>query len=359
MTNVLLINTTYFGSTDIGGNRAHKTIKKSLRDLLKENLKIITFSFQNHIEADTDVTINIKNTYDIIPHLYHINKLTKPNDIVIIDGCLAHLCYLCAKLMYNLQNRTITINHNNEFDLHGIVKGSIYGFSQYLNTKKSLFNLWFTDRDKSKFPSAKNSITCIPLSLNEYINITETVESSKTSSIDKNFVFDKEFNYAAIPSNLSYTENIKGLKIFYREYRKKVIGKNIFISTPNKDFIDTDLTNTIESFGDKIVSFPTINEYYKFIINSDCIILPIFSGSGLQIKALDALLSGRPVFASKFIIKSNDSFSCFNPIDNINTINIDNNGAKCDSLEESKKILNQLIDITLHKFLHDYGILEN
>ena len=218
-------------------------------------------------------------------------------DLIILDGLIpSFLSFFIYKKKFWV------INHNIEFLRYSGLKKYIIFFSQNhanLNSSKSFF---FSELDKSYYNFKKSSV----------------IWPFKKKNI-KEVNIDKYKNYKyLIPSNFNYPPNIEGLIIYYKKFRQKFKG-NIIISNPVRKYkIPSSLRKFISDNNDKIISLNY--DCYLMLMSKKEIILPIFSGSGIQIKAMEAYSYSKKVYSSNFIINSSSKFSKFSSLENENKL---------------------------------------
>ncbi len=141
--------------------------------------------------------------------------------------------------------------------------------------------------------------------------------------------------------SLDWYPNIEAIEWFLDEvlpilndqnkYHLNIIGRN-----PNKK-----LSDKINSFSNVTLysNVPSVEEYY---LNSDIVVIPIRSGSGINIKVLEALSYGIPTVMTTFAKRGYDGLG-FIP--------------SADDAESFSKKIDQLKDIDKRKDLHKKELL--
>lgn len=323
MNNSLLISTIYNGSLDIGGNLVHCNIRNHITNKYKSDLFIINFNDKSSFYSNSQ--IRIKKTTSLLFNLRKL-KLIDNYDQIILDGFLPMFYFFFYKLFYNYNKKIyMTIHHNLELNFQSNhVKKYLFSFIQNYTAKFSIKNIYFSNNDIINNKYLKNkSCVIIPFSKDYFFG-----QHSKY-----NVNIQNKKNYYVIPSNLQFRNNVDSLKLFYKLYRHKFPNVKIYITTPSNTFKRPKFLFK----NDEIISFKNRNDYLDFLHFSSLIILPIFKGSGIQIKAIDSYLVNNDVVTSEFIKRSSVlfknfktfddyfSFKLFNKSDNSNNIKfIDN-----------------------------------
>lgn len=240
------------------------------------------------------ITIDTTSRFYLLKTLFEVLKKYNfhSHQLVILDGLLS---YIFALLPY--KKNIITVHHNAEFVRFTGIKKLITFYLQCLACKFSKVSIFFSHLDKNLFPES-NSVVVLPLTKTNQ-NSHENIKPEKN--------YDK-FDYI-IPSNLSYGPNIDGLEKFYNYYRKRFNGR-IIVTTPELS-PDLEIHNWNNSDSIKTVKYSD----YIWLLKNKKVILPIFCGSGIQMKALDALTHGTKVYATNFICRSNIQFNKFEIFD--------------------------------------------
>lgn len=213
------------------------------------------------------------------------------NDKIILNGLLSFPFGLILKKI------DVVINHNVESYLfNSIILKLIIDLLQKRINNKSLESIFFNERDAETL-SIKNYKICTPI-----------IEENACELPEKLSVFN-----SFIPSNLTYGINIKGLTKFYLETRSNYPEKRFIISTQSFDTKQCEyLLKLISKYGDELISLPRC-QYIKALEIYD-VFLIVYEGSGIQLKALEAFVYSKVVYATKFIIDSDERFISFREI---------------------------------------------
>lgn len=250
--------------------------------------RIATQNLIDSYQFDKVLYINVDSKFKFLLSLFKtcffvFNKSIK---YVILDGLPSYLISLfCLK-------KIIVINHNSEFIRFKSLKKLIAFYLQNIANKKAEISIFFSQADKNNFGEVDDAIVW-PFAKKK-IDISDVEEY-------QNFKF-------IIPSNLNYYPNIHGLNYFYKYYRKNFVGK-IIITSQCCEINDNKLQKKISYYNDKIVSLGYSD--YISLISNKTVIIPIFSGSGVQIKAIEAFYYSNDVYSTDFIKMSSYKFKSF------------------------------------------------
>jgi hypothetical protein len=213
---------------------------------------------------------------------------------------------VAARLRGCAPRASVVVHHNLEADLHrGRLIGWAYSTLQTLAARQATWNLCFSARDAARLPGSTR--VCLPLArrdLTIYANRTAPPPFPELAG-----------NYVAVPSNLAYPQNVSGLIRFYRDYRARLGDTPVLVSSPGTG--DATLEAVLAPYPDQLVHLADFSAYLAFLTNARAVVLPVFEGSGVQLKALDALLTHRQVFASDLIIGSQPAFASFSRLDEL------------------------------------------
>jgi hypothetical protein len=310
----MLVLSLLFGShRDIGGNRASIELLASAPHDCEHLVIVLGPNAPNDIAPDFECLF-CPNVIGILRYLPHIFRRLSGHELVIFDGAIPTLLFCIIRMMLLGSFSAKIVHHNYEQDLkRSFWARVIFTLSQWTAVKLADTNVWFSDRDAqrgSQIAPARHHQVALPIRSETCQSVLET---SKAVCLPNEAPC---LLRGVIPSNLNYPENISGLIHFYEKYRKN-INNNIVITSPSNLNIDSIIKKYVNHFNDDIVSIDTFENYIKLLSRSSFIILPVYEGSGLQLKALDAFLCGRPVYASDFIKYSHAAFQKFNKIENI------------------------------------------
>lgn len=310
MKNSILISTIYNGSLDFGGNLVHLNIRNHFTNKYKSDLFIINLSDKFIFYSNNQ--IRIKKTISLLFNLRNL-KLLNNYDQIILDGFLPMFYFFFFRLFYNYNKKIyITVHHNLELNYQSNqIKKYLFSFIQNYTAKLSINNIYFSNNDIIFNKDLINkSFVIIPFSKDYFFG-----QYSKY-----NVNLQNKKNYYVIPSNLQFRNNVDSLKLFYKLYRHKFPNVKIYITTPSDIFNRPNFLLR----NDEIISFKNRNDYLDFLHFSSLIILPIFKGSGIQIKAIDSYLVNNDVVTSEFIKRSSVLFKNFKTFDDFFSINLFN-----------------------------------
>jgi hypothetical protein len=318
MSKLLLITQIYPGSKDAGGNRVHATVKKTLQSKYAMDVIVLDLSNgEDHLKPN-EFFLKIRRSIDVFIHRKAIKDKLNKHDIVICDGIISSLAFILSSWGNFWRYKLIVIHHNNELRLERkIFPRMTYGVLQQAIARVAKLNIYFSKRDSGEIYSRSNNVVCLPiLDIDADAYLCHRLNNDLTSTVNN---IDRP--YYAIPSNFAYYPNIDGLLHFYRHHRNLFSNCRIIISTPALGDISDELNDNVHKYSDDIISIAKYDDYLKFIRDADGVILPIYSGSGIQLKAIDALFMNSNVYSSDMIRKSHAAFEHFNDLSRINNIN--------------------------------------
>lgn len=242
---------------------------------------------QSHFGVDKVVHLETPRRFKYFRDLLFLSYKYR-NDKIILNGLLSFPLGLFFKRI------DVVINHNVESYLFnsGFIKIIVNHLQQRVN-RVSAESVFFNERD-AKTLSIENYKVCTPIIMERGCDLPEALS---------------QFN-AIIPTNLNYKINIKGLTRFYKESRSGYPGKRILISTQSFDKDQCEyLFELIEEYGDELMYLPKC-QYIKALETFN-VFLIAYEGSGIQVKALEATYYANVVYATNFIINSDERFSGF------------------------------------------------
>lgn len=304
----LLITQIYSGSVDAGGNRAHRSIMMHIKEKYNAGAMVLDFSNCSDV-ADNDLSVKLRGVYDIFRHRKKIGIILKCNKVIVCDGIVSLFAVFVSSPSVLLRKRIVAIHHNNESNLkRGYFSRAVFVFIQKAFIRLADFNIFFSDVDARGLCSNERYIVCLPILARQ----AEHYFSLRASGNCFRAVDDiAGENYYAIPSNFSYGPNLDGLLVFYRHHRAKFGGSRVIISSPALGEVSSELLRLIEFNSDAIISIDAHESYMLFLRDADAVILPIYNGSGIQLKAIDSLFMNDKVYSSDFIRRSHGAFSGF------------------------------------------------
>lgn len=257
--------------------------------------RIATQNLMDSYQFDKVIYINVESKFKFILSLFKTCFLifNKSIKYVILDGLPSYLISLfCFK-------KIIVINHNSEFIRFKSLKKYIAFYLQNIANKKAEKSIFFSQADKNNFGEVDDAIVW-PFAKKK-IDLCDIEKY-------QNFKF-------IIPSNLNYYPNIHGLNYFYKYHRKKFVGK-IIITSQCCEISDNKLQKKISYYNDEIVSLGYSD--YISLLSKKSVIIPIFRGSGVQIKAIEAFYYSNDVYATDFIKMSSYKFKSFKSFESKN-----------------------------------------
>lgn len=301
---ILLFSSHYDGGGDTGGNRTHAAIRRAFA-ALDEPLEIRTIALGS--DSLTSATTIHANGLVQLARLgmrdrYSGDRVDRPA-LTVLDGFPAMIYATAAGIQFNF-----AIHHNIEWRLFSSrIKKLLARQVQLRVAKAASENVVFSNIDKMTLSDAgASSLAVLPLTREE-AELRYRTAFKATSQV-------ASCGNAVIPSNLGYFANVEGLELFYRKYRANYSG-SILITSPVGVPVPERMEHLMVEAGDRMYRAESFEEYFALLSSAECVILPVFNGSGIQIKAIDALFSGRPVFASELIRRSHPAFSAFGSIE--------------------------------------------
>lgn len=263
--------------------------------------------------------------------------LTQEYDLIFFDGSLYGV-YL--KMFVNQGFKVCCFFHNVEYKLYS----DKYKIRRRLSDKIMISYVKYNEGLSAELASYK-------IALNE----RDSIGLLELYGVSVDFLFPTSFK--SIDHNLLFSHNNS------RPPYLLFVGSNFFANTEGLNFFFKEVApsikydirivgNVCDAFKDSILPSNVILEgvvedLFPYYVNALCVIAPIFSGSGLKTKSIEALRYG------KFIIGSQESFEgipnsyisrvgklCSNKTDYINAIN----GLDCNSFvnKESLKVFDEL-----------------
>ena len=228
----------------------------------------------------------------------HISKLIKENNYDIIQIEFSQLLYLVKYLPKN--TKKIFVAHDissvsfyrrifeNKPSLLKIISRYLFFLEIYFYEKKyfSKFDTIISVSQKDKqtlqkqFPNQK--IVCFENGIDEIDFLKKTPS--------------KILNLGYIGS-FSHTPNLNAVKYFFDEIaplldKEKIIYRFYLAGDNDSEFIKKTFSNQ------NLINLGRVKETKEFYKKIDCLITPIFSGSGSRIKILEALSFGVPIISS-------------------------------------------------------------
>lgn len=301
---------------DVYSNEEYITI-----DQLSTSLKVIYFKNEHSLSAKLKSIILNKMYWkvklDISDITFKVNNTIKNHkeiEFIIWDHLRSALFFTSNEYS------NILIEHNNEAN---IIKSKINKANNYIT--KYILKLQANHVFNFMNSTHTNMDRVISLNNDDFQNM---LDAKKYSTMDY-LLIDFEHNEYLVrkhiePINilfvgsLDWNPNIEAIKWFINEvlpilnakkiaFKLKIVGRN-----PNNTLIN--YLNKHEKV-ELHTNVPNIESYY---LNSDIFIVPIFSGSGINIKVLEALSYGIPIVMSKFAKRG---YSNLNFIEDSNTKN--------------------------------------
>jgi len=228
----------------------------------------------------------------------HISKLIKKNNYDIIQVEFSQLLYLVKYLPKNTKKI---------FVAHDI--SSISFYRRIFENKPSLLKiisryLFFLEiyfYEKKYLPKFD---TIISVSQKDKITLQQQFPNQKIICLENGI--DKIDFIKKTPSNIinlgyigsfSHTPNLNAVKYFFDEIaplldKEKIIYKFYLAGNNDSKFIQDIFSSQ------NLINLGQIKETKEFYKKIDCLITPIFSGSGSRIKILEALSFGVPIISS-------------------------------------------------------------
>jgi len=228
----------------------------------------------------------------------HISKLIKKNHYDLIQVEFSQLLYLAKYLPKNTKKI---------FVAHDI--SSISFYRRIFEDKPSLFKiisryLLFLEiyfYEKKYIPKFN---TIISVSQKDNQTLQKQFPKSKTVCFENGIgkidflkkTPSKILNLGYIGS-FSHTPNLNAVKYFFNEIaplldREKIIYKFYLAGDNDSEFIKKTFSNQ------NLINLGQVKGTKEFYKKIDCLITPIFSGSGSRIKILEALSFGVPIISS-------------------------------------------------------------
>ncbi|MFL2566805.1 MAG: hypothetical protein ACJ0QP_05285 [Schleiferiaceae bacterium] len=246
----------------------------------------------------SDATVIYLENSSFSEYIKTLKKIRGHYDVIILNGLLAFPLALFLRT-----ERIYVVNHNLEnYIFDNTIKKFLVNRLQKFVNKKAKIRYFFNSKDARSLGIDSYEIIK-PVWGN--FEISKTLISSYG-----------DYDYV-IPCNFSYLPNIEGLIYFYQKCRVAFSGKRIVITSP-KSLDDERLYSELNIWNDIAVSLS--KECYLALLTYKRVLLPVYRGSGIQIKALEALhYNTSNVYASNFIRESDKRFFNFLSLDEICT----------------------------------------
>lgn len=260
------------------------------------------------IALDSAISRKLAKTNDVLSHIEWA-------DVVILDSCYLWPA-VSTFLTENIAKPIVLITHNYESDL----KTEIAELVQWPSSKKIRYLNFIKEIERDALENADLVIATSP---DDYTKmkplssgVTELIltgaheRSHSDRSREQVLQFVECEGYVLFVSS-AHPPNIQGFRTllgsdlsFLPPSTKIVIAGNVAGNllpsrrSPRENLLDLSKVSLLSTVSDDV-----LNSLYD---HASAIVLPVLSGGGMSIKALEALMSGRPVIATSFALRGID-----------------------------------------------------
>jgi len=228
----------------------------------------------------------------------HINNLIKKNNYDLIQIEFSQLLYLSSIIPENIKSVFVAHDISYISFYRRIFEGNpnilkllfrfimflqVYIYEKYYLPK---FDTIVTVSEKDKITLKKsfsnNNVACFPNGIEEI----KLLNKQKSITINLGYI-----------GSFKHSPNLNAVKFFFDKIAPLLDNQNIkykfYLAGNNTQDQISQITNSNKLINLGIVKTP--QDFYKKI---DCLITPIFSGSGSRIKILESLSFGTPIISS-------------------------------------------------------------
>ncbi|WP_022932600.1 glycosyltransferase [Treponema bryantii] len=322
--NTLFISTNGIKDTSYGGP------KGSIRNYLC--LK----DFGTVIDYTISKKSNIRSLLSLLQGFYppldysdikKIKKIlkTKKIDLVFFDGSVnGNLVSLCKNIKtvvfyHNCEKDFISVRFGNKRNIKKFIYKIIVTHNEKKITQKANCRIVFSERDKKRIESLYNKTVdlIIPLGMEDKYS-TNVVQTEDT--VEKYCLL-----FGAVCE-----ANIEGYSWFVKKVSPFIKCNTIIAGRGFEKFKDDFESQNVKVFG-------FVDDFSKLYSNAAIVGIPLFSGGGMKVKTVEALMFG------KKIIGTDEAFSGFNQ-------DVVNNNMCCNTATDFVDAINTFIDSNSNKF---------
>jgi len=327
----------------VGGGVVSNSNLKVLKEFFGDNLFKFLIGFrENKIDVLKDsILLNANGVTK--NSIYIIEQIVKENDISVVFLDSSRFGKIAERLKRTYSNlKIITFFHNIELDyylkkakvegfLSSLVIPSIY-YNEKLAVRSSHKTIVLNERDKKRMREIykTEADTVMPLSLEDRFDKRRMIKSGSETS---KYLFVGSAFYANVEGISWFIENVlEGI-----DGHLTVVGKGMEI-----------LKEKYEE-SEKLTIAGTVDSVDEYYYETDVVVSPIFSGSGMKTKTTEALMFGKNIFGTE------EAFEGFN-------LDFEKVGGCLNSADEfikkinSQKIENKYNQYSREVFMENYSL---
>jgi len=234
--------------------------------------------------------------------LEHLSKYA-PDVVILQTSFLGDL----ASLIRRMFPRTIIIGNfdNFEYECHKVATGKVNIIERQLRRVidlpliKRLEKLYLENIDFATFLTTKDKNSVLSFyNISKPWTLFPIMIPDPLVSDDAPITFaDKNCGKVVFTGSLDYYPNIEAAMFLDQNSNviRKYLGENteIILAGKNPDSKVRNLQNV------RVIPNPSNSELKELLLSSDLFISPVFQGSGMKVKVIDALAYGLPIVASE------------------------------------------------------------